>query len=69
MSDGSTFVGVSLPPDEKSAVDEWRRHQPEIPTRPKAFANLCARRSGVMLVIGRSHNDKILFPDIWVSEA
>jgi hypothetical protein len=40
MSDGSTFVGVSLPPDEKSAVDEWRRHQPEIPTRPKAIREL-----------------------------
>jgi hypothetical protein len=40
MSDGSTFVGVSLPPDEKSAVDERRRHQPEIPTRPKAIREL-----------------------------
>jgi hypothetical protein len=40
MSDESTFVGVSLPPDDKAAVDEWRRRQPDLPTRPKAIREL-----------------------------
>ena len=33
-------VGVRLPPPEMAALDNWRRQQPDMPTRPEAIRRL-----------------------------
>jgi hypothetical protein len=36
----STFVGVRLPPEQLKTLDNWRREQEDIPTRPEAIRRL-----------------------------
>jgi hypothetical protein len=33
-------VMVRMPPDDVSAVDEWRRKEPDLPSRPEAIRRL-----------------------------
>jgi hypothetical protein len=36
-------IGVRMPPDELDAVDDWRRGQPDLPSRPEAIRRLVSR--------------------------
>lgn len=40
QSNKSTPVMVRLSPDQTEAVDQWRRKQRDIPTRPEAIRQL-----------------------------
>jgi hypothetical protein len=52
MSGEATPVSVILKPADKAAVDEWRRRQPDLPSRPQAVRELLREalsRSGAAL--------------------
>lgn len=36
-------IGVRIPPQELAALDDWRRRQPDLPSRPEAIRRLVGK--------------------------
>jgi hypothetical protein len=41
-----TFVGTRIQPELLKLLDDWRREQPDVPTRPEALRRLAEQALG-----------------------
>ena len=41
-----TFVGTRIQPELLKRLDDWRREQPDVPTRPEALRRLAEQALG-----------------------